>query len=152
MRCMNPLCPAQLKRALKHFAGREAMDIENLGVSIIDQLVEKGLVKDLADLYRLKQVDLEALELLDVDELGLDDVDRRVLLTIIQKYEGGPVGLSTIAASISEEPDTIMDVVEPYLLQLGFLDRTQQGRIATRLAYEHLKIPYPENGQQQRLL
>lgn len=73
----------------------------------------------------------EALNLLAVDSLGLDDVDRRVLSTIIDKYSGGPVGLSTIAASISEEPDTIMDVVEPYLLQLGFIDRTPQGRVAT---------------------
>ncbi len=91
----------------------------------------------------------EALDLLNVDPLGLDDVDRRVLITIIQKYNGGPVGLSTIAASISEEPDTIMDVVEPYLLQLGFLDRTPQGRVATRLAYEHLNLPFKENNEQQ---
>ncbi len=89
----------------------------------------------------------EALDLLQVDPLGLDDVDRRVLRTIIEKYGGGPVGLNTIAASISEEQDTIMDVVEPYLLQLGFLDRTPQGRIATRAAYEHLGLPYQEEGQ-----
>ena len=86
----------------------------------------------------------EALDLLDVDRLGLDDIDRRVLQTIIEKYRGGPVGLSTIAASISEEPDTIMDVVEPYLLQLGFLERTPQGRTATRSAYDHLVVPYPK--------
>lgn len=91
----------------------------------------------------------DALSLLNVDELGLDDVDRRVLLTIIEKYAGGPVGLSTIAASISEEPDTIMDVVEPYLLQLGFLERTPQGRVATRLAYEHLNIPVIERDDTQ---
>jgi Holliday junction DNA helicase RuvB len=84
----------------------------------------------------------EALTLMDVDPLGLDDLDRRVLLTIIEKFSGGPVGLETIAASISEESDTIMDVVEPYLLQLGFLDRTSRGRIATQRAYEHLKVPY----------
>ena len=89
----------------------------------------------------------EALNLLNVDPLGLDEVDRRVLKTIVEKYSGGPVGLSTIAASISEEPDTIMDVVEPYLLQLGFLDRTSQGRVATRLAYEHLGLPYEDNAQ-----
>ena len=89
----------------------------------------------------------QALDLLNVDPLGLDDIDRRVLLTIIDKYRGGPVGLSTIAASISEEPDTIMDVVEPYLLQLGFLERTAQGRVATRLAYEHLKIEPPLDDQ-----
>jgi Holliday junction DNA helicase RuvB len=95
----------------------------------------------------------DALDLLQVDPLGLDDVDRRVLKTVIEKYSGGPVGLNTIAAAISEEADTIMDVVEPYLLQLGFLDRTPQGRVATKRAYEHLRIEYPEDGtQQQRLL
>ena len=89
----------------------------------------------------------QALDLLNVDPLGLDDIDRRVLLTIIEKYRGGPVGLSTIAASVSEEPDTIMDVVEPYLLQLGFIERTAQGRVATRLAYEHLQIEQPADEQ-----
>ncbi len=92
-----------------------------------------------------------ALELLQVDALGLDEVDRRVLRTIIEKYGGGPVGLNTIAASMSEEQDTIMDVVEPYLLQLGFLDRTPQGRVATKSAYEHLGLPYVE-GAQPRLI
>ncbi len=90
-----------------------------------------------------QQISVEALDLLEVDPLGLDEIDRRVLRTVIDKYRGGPVGLSTIAASISEEPDTIMDVVEPYLLQLGFLERTSQGRLATRLAYEHLGLVYP---------
>ncbi len=89
----------------------------------------------------------EALSLLEVDSLGLDDIDRRVLRTIIEKFDGGPVGLETIAAALSEESDTIMDVVEPYLLQLGFLDRTPRGRIATRRAYEHLGIPYQEPAQ-----
>ncbi len=93
-----------------------------------------------------------ALDLLQVDPLGLDDVDRRVLKTIIEKYGGGPVGLNTIGASIGEEPETIMDVVEPYLLQLGFLDRTPQGRVATRLAYEHLGLAYPDDAPQPRLL
>jgi Holliday junction DNA helicase RuvB len=93
----------------------------------------------------------EALDLLNVDPLGLDEMDRRVLLTIIEKYRGGPVGLNTIAASISEEPDTVMDVVEPYLLQLGFLERTSQGRTATRLAYEHLGLPYAEDVQPRLL-
>lgn len=94
----------------------------------------------------------DALDLLNVDRLGLDEVDRRVLTTIIEKYNGGPVGLNTIAASLSEEPDTIMDVVEPYLLQLGFLDRTPQGRVATRRAYEHLGMTIPDDRQQPRLL
>lgn len=91
----------------------------------------------------------EALALLEVDAIGLDEVDRKVLLTIIQKFDGGPVGLDTIAAATGEEADTIMDVYEPYLLQLGFLDRTPRGRVATRRAYEHLGIPY--NDQQPRL-
>lgn len=98
-----------------------------------------------------RKVAKEALDLLAVDALGLDDVDRRVLKTVINKYNGGPVGLNTIAAAISEEPDTIMDVVEPYLLQLGFLDRTPQGRVATKAAYEHIGVAYTENSQPKLL-
>jgi holliday junction DNA helicase RuvB len=104
-----------------------------------------------ADGVITQDVAREALDLLQVDPLGLDDVDRRVLKTIIEKYNGGPVGLNTIAASISEEQDTIMDVVEPYLLQLGFLDRTPQGRVATKSAYEHLGLDYTEEGQPRLL-
>lgn len=96
-----------------------------------------------------REISRQALDLLNVDHLGLDEMDRRVIETVIKKYNGGPVGLNTIAASISEEADTIMDVVEPYLLQLGFLERTSQGRTATRLAYEHLGVPYPDEGQQK---
>ncbi len=84
----------------------------------------------------------EALDKIGVDRLGLDDIDRRVLKTIIANFNGGPVGLGTVAASISEEPDTIEDVYEPYLIQLGFLERTSKGRVATRKAYEHLNLPY----------
>ena len=86
----------------------------------------------------------EALARLEIDHLGLDEVDHKVLRTIIEKFNGGPVGLDTIAAAISEEADTIMDVYEPYLLQLGFLHRTPRGRVATRTAYEHLGVkPHP---------
>jgi Holliday junction DNA helicase RuvB len=94
----------------------------------------------------------DALNLLGIDHLGLDDIDRRVLSAIIDKYDGGPVGLETIAASINEESDTIEDVCEPYMLQLGFLDRTQRGRIATRRAYEHLGRPFNTRLMQQSLL
>ncbi len=94
----------------------------------------------------------DALARLGIDELGLDEIDHKVLRSIIEKFGGGPVGLDTIAASISEESDTIMDVYEPYLLQLGFLDRTPRGRVATRRAYEHLNLPYPERPEQDRLL
>jgi Holliday junction DNA helicase RuvB len=96
-----------------------------------------------------KQVAKDALALMEIDELGLDDSDRRVLHSIIEKFSGGPVGLQTIAASISEEPDTVMDVVEPYLLQLGFIDRTSQGRVATSLAYDHLGFDPPSQAQRR---
>jgi Holliday junction DNA helicase RuvB len=91
----------------------------------------------------------EALTKLGVDQIGLDDIDHKVLHTIIEKFNGGPVGLDTIAASISEESDTITDVYEPYLMQLGFLERTPRGRVATRLAYEHLGLPFNKSNQQK---
>ncbi len=90
-----------------------------------------------------EEVARDALKRLEVDELGLDETDRHILEAIIDKFDGGPVGLATIAAATSEEPDAIMDVYEPYLLKLGFLARTPRGRIATRRAYEHMGVPYP---------
>jgi Holliday junction DNA helicase RuvB len=91
----------------------------------------------------------EALQLMEVDRLGLDRIDRTVLLTIIDKFDGGPVGLDTIAASIGEESETIEDVYEPYLLQIGFINRTPRGRTATRLAYEHFNRPFRNGGPVQ---
>ena len=88
-----------------------------------------------------------ALQRLEVDKLGLDNIDRRMLTAIIRNYNGGPVGLETLAATIGEEAVTLEDVYEPYLMQLGFLTRTPRGRCVTALAYEHLHIPY--DGQQQ---
>lgn len=84
-----------------------------------------------------------ALEAMDVDDRGLDDMDRKLLLTIIEKYAGGPVGVDTLAASVREDKETIEDVYEPFLLQEGFIERTPRGRLATRGAYEHLKINVP---------
>jgi Holliday junction DNA helicase RuvB len=95
----------------------------------------------MADGVITETVAQEALGRLEIDDLGLDEVDHKVLRSIIEKFDGGPVGLDTIAASISEESDTIMDVYEPYLMQMGFLQRTPRGRVATRLAYEHLGLP-----------
>ena len=92
-------------------------------------------------------ISLEALHRLEVDGLGLDDSDRLVLTTIIDKFDGGPVGIETVAAAISEEADTIMDVYEPFLLQKGFIDRTRRGRVATRRAYEHLGMSFPQDRQ-----
>ena len=96
----------------------------------------------MADGVVTQSVAVEALSKLGVDPIGLDEIDHKVLHTIIERFNGGPVGLETIAAAISEEADTIMDVYEPYLLQLGFLERTPRGRLATQLAYQHLGLPY----------
>jgi len=93
-----------------------------------------------------------ALDLLEIDDIGLDEIDRRILRAVIQKFDGGPVGIDTLAAATSEETDTIMDVYEPYLIQLGFLQRTPRGRVATRLAYDHLAIAYPESRSNQQAL
>ncbi|MDD4494151.1 MAG: Holliday junction branch migration DNA helicase RuvB [Eubacteriales bacterium] len=101
-------------------------------------------IRDFAQVMGKKVVDLEivniALDALDVDRIGLDGIDRKMLLCIIEKFAGGPVGLETIAASINEEPVTIEDVYEPYLLQLGFINKTPRGRVATVLAYEHFGL------------
>jgi Holliday junction DNA helicase RuvB len=94
----------------------------------------------------------KALDLLDVDRYGLDEIDQKIMLTILEKYRGGPVGVNTIAASISEEADTIEEVYEPYLIQLGFLNRTPRGRVATELAYEYFKVKHkPRDGEQPAL-
>ncbi len=96
----------------------------------------------------------KALDRMEVDELGLDANDRRMLLTMIRFYNGGPVGLETLAAAIGEEAVTLEDVYEPYLMQIGFLQRTPRGRVATKAAYLHLDVPYPEpqaDAQQQTL-
>ncbi|GAB4431306.1 MAG: Holliday junction branch migration DNA helicase RuvB [Chloroflexi bacterium OHK40] len=105
-------------------------------------------VRDYAQVVADGQIDLAvaraALAQLEIDELGLDENDRRVLRAIIELFNGGPVGLSTLAAALAEEVDAIEDVYEPFLLQLGFLQRTPRGRIATRRAYAHLGVPYIE--------
>lgn len=96
------------------------------------------------------EVTMTALKGLDIDELGLDHVDRKLLKTIIEKFSGGPVGIETLAASISEETETIEDVYEPYLMQIGFMERTQRGRVASDAAYKHLGLG--KKDKQQRLL
>jgi Holliday junction DNA helicase RuvB len=112
-------------------------------------------VRDFAQVKGMKKIDLsivqDSLAALEIDELGLDKTDRNLLFSVITKFNGGPVGLDTIAASISEEPVTIEDVYEPYLLQLGFIDRTPRGRVITRQGYAHLGINYRERDQQEAL-
>lgn len=111
---------------------------------IVNRLVKRVL--DFAIVMKKGAIDLEiaryALDRLHIDSLGLDDMDRKILTTIIDKYDGGPVGIKTIAISIGEEITTLEDFYEPYLVQIGMLKRTQRGRVAARLAYEHLQLPY----------
>ena len=98
-----------------------------------------------------RKVASKALKMMEVDGKGLDKMDHKLLLTMIEKYAGGPVGIESLAASISEEKGTIEDVLEPYLIQSGFIQRTPRGRIATPLAYEHFKKPLPNQSQQEKL-
>jgi Holliday junction DNA helicase RuvB len=112
-------------------------------------------VRDFAQVRAQGRIDeriaFDALAMLEVDELGLDLIDRRILRTIVEKYDGGPVGLETIAVSVSEDPETVEDVYEPFLMQLGFLARTPRGRVATKLAYDHLGLVKTASSDQPRL-
>lgn len=111
---------------------------------IVNRLLKR--VRDFAQVIGNGNVDIEltkkALDILEVDELGLDGVDRRILKVIVENFDGGPVGLDTLAASTGEEKNTIEDIVEPYLLQLGFINRTPRGRVITKLGYKHLGMDF----------
>jgi len=102
-----------------------------------------------ADGIITKSVADAALNMLNVDKSGFDHLDRRLLLTLIEKFDGGPVGVDSLAAALSEERGTIEDVIEPYLIQQGYLMRTSRGRMATRMAYEHFGLKSPKRIQQQ---
>ena len=141
----------ELKEIIKRAAKILNVEIDNSGLEEIAKRARKTprianrILKRVRDYAEVKHqgnitgvIAKEALEKLEIDELGLDKSDREYLLCIIQKFKGGPVGIGTIAASIAEDRDTIEDVIEPYLLQIGFIDRTQRGRIATEAAYSHL--------------
>ena len=110
-------------------------------------------VRDYAQVRSRGRIDLEtaqaALEMLEVDKHGFDEIDRKLLLTIIEKYQGGPVGVNTLAAALAEETEAIEEIYEPFLIQIGFLDRTPRGRVATKLAYEHFGMT--PNGRQNAL-
>jgi holliday junction DNA helicase RuvB len=110
-------------------------------------------VRDYAQVRAEGHIDLRvatsALDLLEVDRYGLDEIDQKIMLTLLEKYGGGPVGVNTIAASIDEEADTIEEVYEPYLMQLGFIDRTPRGRVGTDRAFEYFKIPHRPRGPMQ---
>jgi len=154
-----------IKAILKRSASILNIDIDENGISQIacrargTPRVANRLLKRVRDYAQVmadgvitETVAVEALAKLEIDRIGLDEIDHKVIRTIIEKFDGGPVGLETIAASISEEADTIMDVYEPYLLQLGFLERTPRGRMATRLACEHLGVTYKKGQSSQASL
>lgn len=132
-----------------HEIARRARGTPRVANRLLKRVRDYAQVK--ADGVITKDIAGRALASLEVDKIGLDEIDHKLLKTIIEKYEGGPVGLETIAASISEDPDTVMDVYEPYLLQLGMLARTPRGRVATRMAFDHLGIEYRGNDPQMPL-
>ena len=145
---------AQLLRVDVDEAGARVIASRSRGTPrVANRLLRR--VRDFAQVRAQGRIDeriaLDALAMLEVDELGLDLIDRRILRTIVEKYEGGPVGLETIAVSVSEDPETVEDVYEPFLMQLGFLARTPRGRVATKLAYDHLGLVKAASNDQPRL-
>jgi len=152
--------PEHLAEIIARSAGILEIEIDGEGARIISERsrgtprVANRLLKRVRDYAQVKSrgsIDIEvagaALEMLEVDAGGLDRSDRSLLDTIASKFAGGPVGLSTLAVAIGEEPDTIEDVLEPYLLQQGLLKRTPRGRVLTERAYEHLGMPTPEGAR-----
>jgi Holliday junction DNA helicase RuvB len=154
--------PDDLKEIVRRSAKILGIEVDDAGTTeiarrsrgtprVANRLLRR--VRDFAEVRADGRVTLavacEALEKLGVDEHGLDEVDRNLMLTIIQKYGGGPVGLNTIAASLSEEEDAIEEIYEPYLMQMGLLDRTQRGRVATALAYKHFGLDPGAAGRRQ---
>jgi Holliday junction DNA helicase RuvB len=154
--------PAELARIVRRSAGILDVEVDDAGAEAIagrargtprvaNRLLKR--VRDFAEVRGAGSIDArvarEALDLLEVDEAGLDRLDRDILRSICEKFGGGPVGLSTLSVAVGEEPDTIEDVYEPYLLQQGFLMRTPRGRVATDAAFAHLGLEAPREGAQR---
>jgi holliday junction DNA helicase RuvB len=161
---LNPYEVAELSSIVRRSAGLLNVQIDAPGAEeiarrargtprIANRLLRR--VRDYAEVRAAGHIDLEvarrALDLLEVDRFGLDEIDQKIMLTVLEKYAGGPVGLSTIAASIDEEPDTIEEVYEPYLMQLGFLNRTARGRVATDQAWDYFQVSRRARGTQNTL-
>lgn len=147
----------EIKQIVMRSAGLLEVEIDEEGAAEIASRsrgtprIANRFLKRVRDFAQVKydgkitySVAADALRSMEVDELGLDEIDSRMIKTMIENFGGGPVGLDTLAATIGEEPNTIEDVYEPYLLQLGFISRTPRGRIATKLAYDHFEIPFSE--------
>jgi holliday junction DNA helicase RuvB len=154
--------PSELEQIITRSARILNVQAEKAGAGVIARAsrgtprVANRLLKRVRDYAQVKadniiteKVALEALQMLQLDHLGLDEIDRRLLLALVEKFEGGPVGLDTLAACISEEPETLEDVYEPYLMQLGLLKRTARGRMVTAEAYKFLGIRQSGESQQQ---
>ncbi|MDW7740421.1 MAG: Holliday junction branch migration DNA helicase RuvB [Bacillota bacterium] len=154
--------PEELEQIIMRSAGILNVSTEKEGAASIARAsrgtprVANRLLKRVRDYAQVKADNVitgpvadEALQMLQLDHLGLDEIDRRLLTALIDKYEGGPVGLDTLAACISEEPETLEDVYEPYLMQLGFLKRTPRGRMVTGEVYKYLNLQPKENPQQK---
>ena len=161
---LNPYDIAELSSIVRRSARLLDVDIDVPGAEeiarrargtprIANRLLRR--VRDYAQVRAAGHIDLgvaqKALDLLEVDHFGLDEIDQKIMMTVLEKYGGGPVGLNTIAASIDEESDTIEEVYEPYLIQLGFLNRTPRGRIATDQAWDHFRVPRRLRGSQSTL-
>jgi Holliday junction DNA helicase RuvB len=161
---LNPYDAVELGSIVRRSARLLDVQIDNEGAAeiarrargtprIANRLLRR--VRDYAQVRADGTIDLDvaqkALDQLEVDRLGLDEIDQKIMMTVLEKYGGGPVGLNTIAASIDEESDTIEEVYEPYLMQLGFLDRTPRGRMATDHAFEYFQVPRRVRGIQNTL-
>jgi Holliday junction DNA helicase RuvB len=162
---LNPYDVAELTRIVLRSAGLLSLKIDLPGAEeiarrsrgtprIANRLLRR--VRDYAQVRAAGHVELDvaraALDMLEVDRFGLDEIDQKIMTTLLEKYGGGPVGLNTIAASIDEEADTIEEVYEPYLIQLGFIDRTPRGRRGTDAAFEYFRIDPPRRGGMQNSL
>ncbi len=156
--------PAEIEKIIIRSANILNLETEQEGAAIIAKAsrgtprVANRLLKRVRDYAQVKadnviteEVAKEALKMLQLDQLGLDEIDRRLLYALVEKFEGGPVGLDTLAACISEEPETLEDIYEPFLMQLGLLKRTARGRVATSEVYTYLGISPREDSQQQKL-
>jgi Holliday junction DNA helicase RuvB len=162
---LNHYDVGELKKIVLRSAGLLGVEIEHAGAEEVARRsrgtprIANRLLRRVRDYAQVRadgrvsrEIAVTALDLLEVDRFGLDEIDQKIMLTILEKYGGGPVGLNTIAASIDEEPDTIEEVYEPYLLQLGFLDRTPRGRLATDRAFEYFGVPRRMRGGAQNTL
>ena len=158
-------CPEELSRMIKTAARKLEVEIDDASSIELARRargtarIALKLLKRVRDFAQVKgdgkinkEVVEKALEVLEVDPLGLNEADRRYLLSVIQKHGGGPVGIETLASSISEDIGTVEEVIEPYLMQLGFIKRTPRGRQVTAASYKHLKIAVPDSAEQKRLL